>query len=746
MPGTGVQAHPDAAQERPPCTVCCDLDKAHMPGSVDSRELSCDLGSIIKAGKKGCQICYAIKVAIFWANNVNVPKKRLMLDDSYAVIHLYETISIQSFVKYRNSANNVILVKGIVDLFTKPGEKVINLEGAFRMDIDTFTGKPLPWKSIGVSNEVPLKLHSKHRQKTIRGWVDECNATHKTCGTRMYPSEPGLAPRRFLDLGKSPRNGIKLVDSCSVSGPYITVVHGYTGPLPPPSSLTTSENFDQRQKCLQWWQLPVALQETMTIASELGIQYAWVQDFCVIQDIEEDVNWHLAREDIIFGRSYLTIALTSVKDLRLSSFGPERQNSVASVEKNSIASVENAGKSVVIQVSKFGRKHYIYARQSMHWYHAAFANKALLRPMDDDEESNAFEEHHGLFQHAPAFQRLLLSRRVLYLHKSELVWDCLERPRCECDNPMYFGQGQKFIQNILKKPTWISHGAVGSPDYVLKLYKALTPADPEERLAVIAGLFRHILRLNGRSHFAGIAVDTPEQLSLDLLWTTLPPGRAQPNQLDHDSPSIPDAYRHHTSRIPSWSWASMVLSKGTNFGGASSLSPGYTFDSFYRSMSFGSVEMFYDKLPGSDDSLLATNYRIKAKAAILPITAVPPMGRRPLIPHLFSCYDGNPLDRNSHMIFRFLPDCARLRGSFQASDGFNCYIMLLGVVTPVGHDREGPINQSCTCAHTEYHMQVGLVLRESLRNEGAFERIGTFAVPESRGMFLRVVPRDLILV
>ncbi|KAK1490161.1 hypothetical protein CTAM01_10830 [Colletotrichum tamarilloi] len=719
MPGTGVQAHPDAAQERPPCTVCCDLDKAHMPGSVDSRDFSRDLRSIIKAGKKGCQICYAIKVAIFWGNNVNVPKKRLMLDDSYAVIHLYEAISIQSFVKYRNFANNVILVKGIVDLFTKPG-------------------KPLPWKSIGVSNEVPLKLHSKHRQKTIRGWVDECNATHKTCGTRMYPSDPGLAPRRFLDLGKSPRNGIKLVDSCSVSGPYITVVHGYTGPLPAPSSLTTSENFDQRQKSLQWWQIPVALQETMTVASELGIQYAWVQDFCVIQDIEEDVNWHLAREDIIFGRSYLTIALTSVKDLRLSNFGPERQNS--------IAGVENAGRSVAIQVSKFGRTHYIYARQSMHWYHVAFANKTLLRPMDDDEESNVFEEHHGLFQHAPAFQRLLLSRRVLYLHKSELVWDCLERPRCECDDPMYFGQGHNFVQNILKKPTWISRGAVGPPDYVLKLYKALTPADPEEKLAVVAGLFRHILRLNGRSHFAGIAVDTPEELSLDLLWTTLPPERAQLNQLDQDSPSIPDAYRHHTSRIPSWSWASMVLSKGTTFGGASQLSPGYTFDSFDRSMSFGSVGMFYDELPGSDDGLLATNYRIKAKAAIRPITAVPPMGRRPLIPHLFSCYDGDPLDRNSHMIFRFLPDCARLRGSFQASDGFKCYIMLLGVVTPVGHDREGPINQSCTCADTENHMQVGLVLRESLRNEGAFERIGTFAVPESRGMFLGVVPRDLTLV
>lgn len=697
--------------------VCFDLDKTHVPESVDSSVLSCSLRSIIKASKKGCQICYAIKVAIFWDNIVNVPKKRLLLDDSVVAIYLFETIHVQSAVKYRDSANNVVVVKGLVDLFTKPG-------------------KPLPWKSFGVCNEIPLKLHSKHRQKTIRGWVDECNATHKTCGTRLYPSEPGIAPRRFLYLGKTPRNGIKLVDSCSVSGPYITVVHGYTGPLLAPSSSKTSENFDQRQKRLQWWQIPVALQETMTVASELGIQYAWIKDFCVIQDIEEDVNWHLAREDIIFGRSYLTIALTSVEDLRLSNFGPERQNN--------IAGVEHAVKSLVIQVSKFGRTHSIYARQTMHWNHAAFANKTLLLPMGDKEESDAFEKQCGLFHHAPAFQQLLLSRRVLYLHKSELMWDCLERPRCECGDSMYFGQA--YVQDNLRKPTWISRGAIGPPDYVLKLYKALTPADPEERLAVVAGLFRHILRLNGRSHFAGIAVDTPEDLALDLLWTTLPPESAQLNELDQDSPSIPDAYRHHTSRIPSWSWASMVLSKGTTFGGASRVSPSYTFDSFCRSTSFDSVEMFYDELPGSDDSLLATNYRIKAKAAIRPITAVPPMGRRPLIPHLFHCYDGDPMDRNSHMIFRFLPDCARLRGSFQASDGFKCYIMLLGIVTPVGHDLEGPIEQSCTCAHKESHMQVGLVLRESLQSEGAFERIGTFALPESRGMFVNVVPRDLILV
>lgn len=103
--------------------VCFDLDKTHVPESVDSSVLSCSLRSIIKASKKGCQICYAIKVAIFWDNIVNVPKKRLLLDDSVVAIYLFKTIHVQSAVKYRDSANNVVVVKGLVDLFTKPGEK-----------------------------------------------------------------------------------------------------------------------------------------------------------------------------------------------------------------------------------------------------------------------------------------------------------------------------------------------------------------------------------------------------------------------------------------------------------------------------------------------------------------------------------------------------------------------------------------------------------------------------------------------
>ncbi|KAK1640781.1 hypothetical protein BDP81DRAFT_390132 [Colletotrichum phormii] len=647
MSGTEVQAHPDADQKSQP-------------------------------------------FAIFWVTDLDVPKEKL-LDDSVDLIDFSETVSVTALVKYRNSANEVAEATGLVDLFTKPD-------------------KPLPWKSIGVRNETSTKPDSEHRQKTIRGWVNECNAKHKACGAKLYPGEPGLAPRRFLDIGKTPRNGVKLVSSCSVKGPYITIVHGYAGPLPAPSSSTTSENLEEREKRLHWWQIPVPLQEAITIASVLGVQYVWIQDFCVTQDVEADVNWHLAQEDIIFERSYLTIALTSTEDIRLSNFGSER--------KNSTAGADHAVNSVAIQ-------------------------KAMLAPDEHGENYkmlDAVEEHMGLFKHAPAFQRLLLSRRLLYLHKSELVWDCLKQPSCECGDPVYFGKGNR--PPVLQKAVWISEGYARNPEHVLDLYKAMTPSNPEERLTVVAGLFRHILRLDGAQYFAGIVADSYAELGLELLWTILPPEGPQGDQTDQQSPSIPDAYRLHTSHIPSWSWASMVVSKGSKIGKSCFHVPNQVFNSFACEETFDSPGLECDILPGATDFLLAGNYRMKARAQVLPVTVVPPKGRRPQPPHLFSCYDGEVSDPKSSVICQFLPDCARFRESVQESDGFKCYLMLLGDMGQVA------INEATGEASSERTnvQDVGLVLRESPRKQGAFERVGTFAVPQSRSTFANIAVRDLMLV
>ncbi|OHF02276.1 hypothetical protein CORC01_02556 [Colletotrichum orchidophilum] len=716
MPATGVQARPDADPDRPPCNVCFDLDMARMPESIRSDERACELKDIIKASKKGCQPCYAIKVALQRVNGVNCHDSSLLLDTAFVVIYFSATVRIEGFFQYRNSENKVTALRTTVELFTKPG-------------------KPLPWKSITAYNEIPLKLHSKHRQKTIRGWVNDCNATHASCGASLYPLERHSAPRRYLDLGKTPRNGVKLVDFRSASEPYITVVHGCTGLLPAPSSPTTSENLERRRKCLHWWQIPVALQETLTIASELGIQYIWIHDFCVVQDAEEDMNWHLDREDLIFGRSYLTIALTDIQDLRLSNFGPARK-AITEMSDN----VDHGTGSVAIQVSKFGRTYHIHAREGMYWSHFIFAKRSLLKPMGFEvEESATMERHLGLFQHGPAFQRLLLSRRLLYLHRSELVWDCLEQPRCECDDKFYFGQSKPG----LTKHIWMSRGAVNSPDHVLDLYKDMTTPNPDERLAVVASLFRHISRLYGRTHCAGMVSNSGVKLAADLLWTIRSMEDLLSDRPTRNSAPAPEAYRHHTDRIPSWSWASMVLSKGTTFRRASFLSPGRKLDSFTCSPPFSLAGGSYcDTLPGSrDDGLLATKYRLKVIGATRTVTVVGPK-RSCHTPHLLNCYTQEVPNHNSSILFSFQPDCARLLASFRvqemASQKFT--ILLLGVMGVV----EGPSEPGCT-SELAHHLEVGLVLRESPRAQG-FERVGAFALPASHGIFASAEVRELVLV
>lgn len=165
-------------------------------------------------------------------------------------------------------------------------------------------------------------------------------------GEAVTRPERSPAPRRLLDLGTNPRNGLKLADASLCSGPYVAVIHGYAGRLQATFPPTTTQNLERRRKELPWWQIPLALQEALVVANEQGIRFAWISDFCVVQDDEEDTNWHLDREDFIFRLSHFTIALTGVKDLRLSNFSSRKVTSDDSDEST---------ESITIQLSRHGR-------------------------------------------------------------------------------------------------------------------------------------------------------------------------------------------------------------------------------------------------------------------------------------------------------------------------------------------------------------------------------------------------------
>jgi hypothetical protein len=74
---------------------------------------------------------------------------------------------------------------------------------------------------------------------------------------------------------------------------------------------TTNSNLQERRAGISVQSLPTASREAVYLTRRLGIQYLWIDAFCIIQGDEADWTSNAARMDEIYGKATLTIAATS---------------------------------------------------------------------------------------------------------------------------------------------------------------------------------------------------------------------------------------------------------------------------------------------------------------------------------------------------------------------------------------------------------------------------------------------------
>ncbi|KAK1979944.1 hypothetical protein LZ30DRAFT_751062 [Colletotrichum cereale] len=716
MPGDGTQSRAVASR----CPVCYNLDRHLIPVSDPPDKLptlSCEFKQLARAGKEGCQTCYAIKVAMLLMMGLDPRESKPRFDVCVVCIELSHVVRVVAVATYIDPQRALVSTQTSFELFTKPE-------------------KPSPWPAFGPAFEVTPTLHSRRRQKMVRAWIKDCTASHLSCSGMLIYGAQGSSPRRYLDLGKNPRNGIKLVDTCASPGSYVAIIHGVAGPLPAPSSFTTAENLEDRRRRIEWWQIPVALQEALAVANEQGVRYAWISDFCVLHGDAEDYNWHLDREDAIFRLAQFTIALTDTTDLRLSNFRP--------VHHTTPEATDDRCGSTTIQISHRGRTCPIQVRPSMHWSHWIMAERALLQPMATKTHLFALIRHKmGLLRHAPSFQRLLLSPRILYLHRSEMVWDCLQGSACECGDVHYMKTHENF-SIPLPREKFHTTGYMGNLGHVFQLYMNLPLSQPDQRLAHMTGMLRHISQVTGKRYCAAIPASSPPELAGELLWNLSPV--LDPTAFG--TGPIPRSRRHHTPRIPTWSWASMVLAEEQIIQSAASILPGLTLGPLVSSPSFHFWDARCTMAPGSSgDGLLASEYQLEVSANVVRgRVRVPPEAIRSMHdgPHLLFIPETAPGDV-PYRPTMFRPDCQDFFSSVTPSQGgpATFYFMSLGEMV-LKEGAVDPWNRD-GCIHSR--ADVGLVLRSAQRHYAlGFERVGVFAIPTGFYNFTNFDVERLVLV
>jgi hypothetical protein len=94
---------------------------------------------------------------------------------------------------------------------------------------------------------------------------------------------PTSLPRRVLNVGSSPSNIVRIVETAQSSGSYTALSHcwGLDANL---ETRTLKENIEARYVGFDMGLLPKTFRDAITVTRQLGIQYVWIDNLCIIQD------------------------------------------------------------------------------------------------------------------------------------------------------------------------------------------------------------------------------------------------------------------------------------------------------------------------------------------------------------------------------------------------------------------------------------------------------------------------------
>ncbi|KAI1456095.1 heterokaryon incompatibility protein-domain-containing protein [Annulohypoxylon moriforme] len=233
----------------------------------------------------------------------------------------------------------------------------------------------------------------------LKSWLASCVRHHKGCretisGKVLDERKESMLPTRVIDVG--PPDGSRdprLMISKGGRGHYIAVSHcwGKHQPLK-----TEKHSLDDRIQGIPWDTLPKTFQDVITVARALGIRYVWIDSLCIVQGDKEDWHREAARMGYVYERARLTIVASHAKDSTEGLFferTPPRQVQIP-------------------HVNSFG-----------------FKTGSIIVSADLPGEyyTDGNETCGPLSQRAWITQEWMLSRRMVFYTKSNLIWVCKTR-------------------------------------------------------------------------------------------------------------------------------------------------------------------------------------------------------------------------------------------------------------------------------------------------------------------------------
>ncbi|PSN70694.1 HET-domain-containing protein, partial [Corynespora cassiicola Philippines] len=237
--------------------------------------------------------------------------------------------------------------------------------------------------------------------------------------------------------------------------------------------------------------LPRTFREAVVFTRQLNIIYLWIDSLCIIQDSHSDWSEQSSQMSTIYANSHITLAASAAPD---SGHGLFLGATPEYISTDLTALTHNNAHSGI----QFRKK----------------------LPHGNPQDN-------PLMTRGWAFQELLLSPRVIYFCRNEVVWECREHLTCEC-GALSSPAALESLSKIHLAGQW--HRFVEE-------YSRLRITVQSDVLPAIAGVAAILGKRTDAGYIAGL---WKENLVWDMCWMTREPEKAK---------------RPNIYRAPSFSWA-----------------------------------------------------------------------------------------------------------------------------------------------------------------------------------------------
>ncbi|KAF1962503.1 HET-domain-containing protein [Byssothecium circinans] len=381
-------------------------------------------------------------------------------------------------------------------------------------------GGKTPWPRFGQGIDLREVLNLDDSVERIREWLHHCGEQHQAC----HKSSTSELPNRLVEVGDvgADRVHLRTITSASKS-PYTAL--SYCWGDPEGNMKTTKGNVGlYEDEGIQLSLIPHTIRDAINITRELAIPYIWVDALCIIQDDNDDWEKEAQKMRHVYADAYLVISATRSASANQGIFGLRK--AVSSDLGYCIKQVPDSFTVERLQLDVDGNSAFspIHVREELN--HAL----AFREPSD----CNA----HPLLNRAWAFQERVLATRVVHFGASEIIWNCQESTRCECQTATLEDSGHPFhptsIRSSEKSGFWWQ--------LLITEYTSLSLTYVKDKLAALEGISQRCEGPRLGKYCFGL---WENYILYHMLWRSIT-SRLSP---------IPDEQKD-VFLGPSWSWVS----------------------------------------------------------------------------------------------------------------------------------------------------------------------------------------------